>query len=267
MSKGMLADALHANPGLGSSPAPRPSPTASISTVRAQAPGGELLTYLQSEQLLYFEQMYRVLPPKGMYQASAQKPVTFTMGSFRVPQNQVLVVMDYAFDIYGFSGQAAGDYVPLQPNRLPTQVMWDIKVNNNRPGQVKYQIVPQQQTQSAPAFSIASVMAPAQQFEFDQVRAAQLQGTASPALAGMPQRRYRPGLIKVANQYVARASTTLEVTCSIIGSVPIPLAFFEANVMGTLFSQNVYDAYQSANVPTGNPHVPVVIDQTSDRRP
>lgn len=241
-----------------------PTSVAKVGTVRAQSPGGELLGYLQSTDLEYFERVWRVLPQPGMAQATPSKPTTFTMGSERAPKSQVLVILDYAFNVYRFSGAAAGDYVPFEPNSLSTQVMWDISVNGKRERlNVQYQVIPQQPTQTNQAFANSNVLARPQAWQFDIARAAQQQAPGGFGLAGMPQRRHREGLVKVSNQYVARASETLVVQCSVINPIPRPVAFFEAEVFGLLIPQNVYDAYQAANVPTGNPQVPVMIDQTS----
>ncbi len=254
-----LRQIYDANPGFGA-PKPQPQPMSSliIDTVRAQKPGGELLGYVQHDSLLYFEQLYRILPPKGFSKATPDRPVTFVMGAFRVPRSQVLVIEDYSFDIYRWSGISAGDFVPLDENRLSTQVGWDIKVNEKRPSSLSYQIIPQVQTQQQQAYQSTNPLAAPQEWEFEQVRAQQLQGPAGPAMSLMPQRHHRRGLVKVSNQYVAKSGDTLVVTCSIINPVAIPLAFFEANVMGLLMPQNMYDAYQLANVPTGDPTVPPI---------
>jgi hypothetical protein len=253
-----LSAILGSNPGLkpGALPQPQPGSTVTrVQTVRAQQPGGEILGYVQSPDLLYFEQLYRVLPPTGMFSATPNKPVVFTMGAFRVPRNQVLIILDYSFDIYRFSGAATDDYLPIEENRLSTQVGWDIKVNERRPGSLSFQIIPQAQTQAQQTFSPPNLLAPPQQWEFEAARAQALQGPAGPALSMMPQRHHRDGLVKVNNNYVAHSGDTLNVTCNVINKIPIPIAFFEANVMGLLVPQHVYDAYQAANVPTGNPQV------------
>ena len=252
-----------ANPSTGFGSLPQPMPGASVTQmglVRAQAPGGELLTYLQSDKLVWFEQLYRKLPPAGMYGATPVKPVTFTMGAFTVPPSMVLVILDYAFNIYRFSGAAAGDFLPIETNRLSTQVGWDITIDANRPGNTKFQIIPSIPTQTQQAFAPNQNRPgnPPQQWQFDLVRAAQSQGPAGPALAMMPQRHHRPGLVQVANNYVARSGNTLEVACSVINRIPIPIGFFEADVFGLLMPQNVYDAYQSANIPVGDAIVPKI---------
>jgi len=248
---------LDANPDLGHGPLPpMPMPGAVVTrmhTVRAQQPGGELLGYLQSDGIVWFEQMYRVLPPRGMYGAIPSKPLTFTMGAFKVPQSMVLVVLDYSFDIYRFSGQGAGDFIPVEPNRLSTQVGWDIKVDNQRPSNLRFQLLPQVQSQTQQAFPVTTPGAPVQPFQFDLARAQASQGPVGPALALMPQRRHRDGLLQIANQYVARSSAVLSVTCSVLNQIPIPIGFFEADICGMLLPQNVYDAYQKANVPIGEP--------------
>jgi len=234
-------------------PQPLPGSGTRIQTVRAQPPGGALMGYMQSQAVLWFEQLYRKLPPEGMFGATPSRPVRFTMGAFRVPKSMVLVVQDYAFDIYRFSGAAAGDYVPIEENRLSTQIGWDIQVDSDRPANLSFQIIPQVQSQSQPTFATIAPGVPAQQWQFDEVRALQNQGPAGPALSMMPQRRHRPGLMKLSNQYVARAGQVLQVTCSVINAVPIPIAFFEAGVTGLLITQSVFDAYQTAAAPVGDP--------------
>jgi hypothetical protein len=236
----------------------RPMPGAGVTrieTVRAHSVGGKLLEYTQSEQLLYFEQLYRKLPVDGLYNATPNHPITFTMGSFKVLRNQVLVILDYNFDIYRFSGAAAGDYVPIENNRLSTQVGWDITVNAQRPGALQYQIIPGVPTQSQQPYGPTAVGSTAQDWEFELVRAAELQGPAGPALSMMPQRHHRNGLVKVANNYVVKANGDIVVSCSVFNRIPIPIAFFEANITGILMPQATYEAYQAANGPTGNPDI------------
>jgi len=254
-----LKSLIDANPDLrggGLPPAPNPGSAYRIQTVRAQPPGGELMRYVPSEGVLWFEQLYRTLPPRGMYQATPSNPLTFVLGSFHVPKSMVLVVVDYAFDIYRFSGAAAGDFVPVETNRLSTQVGWDINIDNNRPGNLKFQILPKEQSQAQQSFpSTPNPMQPPQQYLFDNARASQGQNAAGPGLSLMPQRHHRDGNVKISNTYVARSSQVLNVACSILNAIPIPIGFFEANICGVLLPQNVYDAYQRANVPVGNPLV------------
>lgn len=240
-------------------------PVAKIPTQRAMPVGGALVQYLQTQDVQYFERTYRTLPPTGVGSASPSKPITVTMGSDRVPTNLVLVVIDYSFDVYTFSGLAPGDFVPVRQNSLATQVTWDITVDEKREGQnIQFQIIPQPQVQNNKRFVNGSALIAPQAWQFEEQRAAELQGPGGLSLSAMPQRRHREGQVKVSNQYVARSSTTLNVRFSIINPIPIPIAFFESNVMGILVAQNVFDAYQSANAPTGNPQVPVMVDQTSE---
>ncbi len=249
---------LDANPDLRGGVPARPSPGAGIRvpTVRAQTPGGELMKYVPQQGLVWFEQLYRVLPPEGMYNAVPNKPITFGMGSFRVPQSMVLVVIDYAFDIYRFSGASADDYLPIEERRLSTQVGWDININNQRPGNLDFQLIPKVPSQMQQAFAAkVGPGQPPQQWQFDAVRASQQQVAAGPGLALLPQRPQRESLVPLSNTYVAKSSETLTVACSIINKIPIPIAFFEANIWGVLLPQNVYQYYQEAGVPIGDPLV------------
>lgn len=249
---------LDANPDLrGGLPArPQPGSGVRIHTVRAQQPGGELIKYVPQEGVLWFEQLYRVLPPRGMYDATPNKPLTFGMGAVRVPKSMVLVIIDYAFDIYRFSGASADDYFPIEDRRLSTQVGWDINVDGQRKANLDMQILPKAQSQSQQAFaSPTGINQQAQQWQFDAVRASQQQVAAGPGLSLLPQRPHREGLVQLSNTYVAKSSQTLNVACSVINKIPIPIAFFEANICGVLLPQNVYAAYQEAGVPVGDPLV------------
>lgn len=250
---------LDANPDLGRGLPPTPQPGAGIrvGTVRAQQPGGELMSYVPSEGVLWFEQLYRVLPPDGMYAATPSKPLTFGMGSFKVPESMVLVIIDYSFDIYRFTGLGAGDFVPIEPSRLSTQVGWDIAVNNNRPANLNMNILPKEQSQMQQAFAPKpGVNQPPQQWQFDQVRASQNQVAASPGLSLLPQRRHRSGMVPLSNTYMARSNSVLTVSCSVLNQIPLPIGFFEANIVGTLLQQNVYDAWQRSGIPVGDALVP-----------
>ena len=250
---------LDANPDLGHGlpPMPLPGGGVRVHTVRAQEPGGELMSYVPNQGVVWFEQLYRVLPPEGMYEAVPNKPLTFGMGSFRVPQSMVLVIIDYSFDIYRFSGLGAGDFVPVEPNRFSTQVGWDINIDNERPANLNMNILPKESSRMQQAFAPrVGVNQPPQQWQFDAARASQNQVAASPGLSLLPQRRHRSGMVQLSNTYVARASKSLNVSCSVLNRIPLPIGFFEANIVGVLLQQNVYDAYQRAGIPVGSPLVP-----------
>ncbi len=250
-------------------PAPtvrRQLPVKDIELIRSQQPGGELLGYVQSRNITWWERTFRVLAPRGIYTATPSNPVNFTMGSYRLSQGQVLIVVDYAFDIYVFSGISPDDYVPIEPpSRLSTQVMWDIKVDTQRPGQnMQHQVIPKEQTQTQQAFAPNNPLAPAEQWQFDAVRASEQQGPGGAALAGMPQRRFRPGRVQIANQYEVRSGSSVVAECAVINPIPVPVVFFEVSLAGILMAQNDYDSYQAANLPSGTPQVPVLLPQTQD---
>ncbi len=191
-----------------------------------------------------------------MFSATPSSPITFTLGSFRVPKNQVLVVTDYSFNIYRFSGASPGDYFPIEENRLSTQVGWDINVDGSRQADLSYELIPSVETQNSAAFPVPSTSDdPAQDYQFEQVRQMQNLGAVSAASSLMPQRLVRPGRTPVANNYVAQTNSNLNVSCSIIRRIPIPIAFFEATISGMLMTQGVYIQYQKGIIPFGVPLV------------
>lgn len=237
-------------------PAGESPTTMTVPTVRAQAPGGAVLTYAQSQSLTWFERTYRALPPTGMYSATPSKPVSFTLGSYRVPVNQVLIVLDHAFDIYRFSGLVAGDFVPIEANRLSTQVGWDITASEStRDQDLGFQLIPAAPSLNQPSFQQLGFGASADAWQFEVARQVQNQGQVPAAASMLPQRHTRPGLMKVSSNYVVRAGSTIDVKCNVIRRIPMPIGFFEGNICGILMPQNVFLEYQKTAVPYGNPQV------------
>jgi hypothetical protein len=222
----------------------------SMQAMRVQPAGGQLLNYVQHESVLWFERLYRKLPVNGMYAATPSQPVSITMGAEHVPGSMVLIVLDYRFDIYRFSGAYPGEYVPVGNRRLSTQVGWDIAFSGNkRAGNFEFQLVPQvplSAVQQSFATSINPSLGPQQpqQWEFDQARQLNSQSTVAAGLSLMPQRHHREGLMQVSNEYVLRSSDTLTFTCNVFNTIPIPIAFFEVNFTGILMQQALFDQFQ-----------------------
>lgn len=215
------------------------------SSDRVVLAGGQLASYVTPSAIVPFEAVWRRLPEDGIFTASPSRPCQFEMGSFRVPQSMGLVLLDYRFDIYRPSGSAAGDYVPLEDNRLPTQVGWNIKSNANVQGNVRYELNPQPPAASAPAYEPqpnpglipGGPAAPATDAQFDRARYAQAQAAAGD-LSLMPQRHHRSGLLHVPAPWTLHSNTSLTLSCSIFRAIPIPIAFFEAEVFGFLIPDN-----------------------------
>lgn len=207
--------------------------------------GGQLASYVTPSAIIPFEAVWRKLPDDGIFTASPSQPFQFDLGSFRVPDSMGLVVLDYRFDIYRPSGSAAGDFVPLEDNRLPTQVGWNIRSNANIQGNVRYELNPSPPAGASPAYTaqpnpglIPGGPGPvATDAQFDRARYAQAQA-ASGDLSLMPQRHHREGLLRVPAPWTLHSGTSLTLSCHIFRAVQIPLGFFEGEVFGFLMPDN-----------------------------
>lgn len=212
---------------------------------RVMLAGGQLASYVTPGSIIPFEAVWRRLPEDGIFTASPSSPCQFEMGSFRVPQSMGLVLLDYRFDIYRPSGSAAGDFVPLEDNRLPTQVGWNIKSNANIQGNVRYELNPQPPGGSGPGYDPppnpglipGGPGAPATDAMFDRARFAQAQAAVG-SLSLMPQRHHREGLLRVPAPWTLHSNTSLTFSCSVFRAIPIPIAFFEAEAFGFLMPDN-----------------------------
>lgn len=256
----LLPQFQQANPGFGTPPV-SPAPGAMVTraaSLKVQPAGGKLLDYIYHDSIEWFEQLYRKLPTTGMYSASPQSPVTIEVGSFRVPQSMVFVLLDYYFDIYRFSGAVVGEFVPIENRRLSTQVTWDITLpSGRRPANMLFQIVPQDPSVASQEYAptitggnMRTGLTPASDFMFTQAAALQQQMAGGAALSSLPQRHHRDGLMQLNQNYVARASDTVAVKLTVRDALPIPIGFFEANICGLLLPQLVFEKYQVSGKPT-----------------
>lgn len=208
---------------------------------RVMKAGGEILSYVTPESIVPFEAVYRRLPVDGIFEATPHQPVQFDMGFFQVPQTMALVLLDWRFDIYRPSGSAAGDYVPLEPNRLSTQVGWNIKSNARVQGNYHYELSPippaagspSYQSNPNPGFIPGGPATPATDDQFSAARALSAQ-SATGDLSILPQRHHRQGLMPCPAPWCLHSSSSLTISCHVFRAIQIPIAFFEAEVFGFL---------------------------------
>ncbi len=245
-----------ARTGLPSATAFERGVTTLCSSDRVVLAGGQLASYVTPSAIVPFEMLWRRLPEDGIFTADPSNPCQFEMGSFQVPVSMGLVLLDYRFDIYRPSGSASGDFVPLEDNRLPTNVGWNIKSNANIQGNVRFELNPQPPSSSMPAYQPqpnpglipGGPGAPATDAQFDRARYAQAMA-ASGDLSLMPQRHHRQGLLRVPAPWTLHSNTSLTLSCHIFRAVPIPIAFFEAEVFGFLMPDNDIIALEQAIAP------------------
>ncbi len=251
-------NAFARNNGLGQGgmpPAPRPAAVVGQAPVnRVQLAGGILESYIMHDSIIPLEWQFRKLPPSGIAVATASEPAKVTLGTFMVPKDMAFVLLDYRFDIYRPSGAAVGDFVPLEERRLSTQIGWTITSSGKYQGNTHYELLPSQATPntasmkffpSNPNAGIIPGFSPpvAEQAQFDQARFSNMQAPSAGGLAMLPQRHHREGLMKVPYSWYINQNERLEVQAVIFGAVPIPIAFFEAEITGILVSQNAMKAF------------------------
>lgn len=251
---------LRSNPGL----APAGQGSGSLdggvitrcSADRVMLAGGQLSSYITPTAIIPLEFVWRKLPPDGIFTATPSTPVQFDLGSFQVPQSQGFVLLDYRFDIYRPSGCAAGDFVPLEANRLPTQVGWNLRSNANIQGNYHYELNPSPAAEASPAYQSnpnpgfipGGPSQPATDDRFQAARYQQVQA-ASGDLSMMPQRHHREGLLHVPAPWLLHSNQSITPSCHIMRGVQIPIAFFEAEIFGFLLPDNDLLELQKALAP------------------
>ncbi len=243
--------------GQGAPPSPGDQAMVQIcSAERVLKAGGEITGYVTPDSIVPFEAVYRRLPVDGIFEATPSQPVQFDMGFFQVPQTMALVLLDWHFDIYRPSGAAAGDYVPLEPNRLSTQVGWNIQSNQRVQGNFHYELNPIPAAQSRPSYQSnpnpgfipGGPGTPATDDQFTAARFQQVQA-ASGDLSILPQRHHRQGLMPCPAPWSLHSSSSLTISCHVFRAIQIPIAFFEAEVFGFLIPDNDLLALQKVLQP------------------
>lgn len=228
---------------------------------RVMLAGGQLASYITPTAITPLEFLWRKLPPDGIFTATPQTPVQFDLGSFEVPQSQGFVLLDYRFDIYRPSGAAAGDFVPLEENRLPTQVGWNLRSNANIQGNYHYELNPSAPAQAAPAYQSnpnyglipGGPAQPATNDRFEQARYLEAQA-ASGDLSLMPQRHHRQGLLHVPAPWLLHSNQSITPSCHVMRAIQIPIAFFEVSIFGFLMPDNDLLELQKALAPCRSPN-------------
>lgn len=228
----------------------RPLTATACDTVRTQLAGGFLPTLAMHAELAPTEEVYRKLPASGMFTATPAKPYILELGSFTVPSNMVLLLLDWRYDIYRPDPVMVGNVLPIPDRSLALSIGWDIQFNSQRPGNVKYQIAPAFPSASQAAYIanpnagiIMGAGAPgpasAPQVDFDNARAAALQSTTM-GLGMQPQRHRRDVQPDMPFTYILEPTHRLVLRAIIFQPVPIPLSFFEAEFSGILTGANAF---------------------------
>jgi len=221
--------------------------------LRIQMAGSWLLQLANHASTTPFERLYRGLPEDGMFTARPERPSTLELGVYTVPQQMVLLILDWRFDIYRFNGAIVGDVVPITDRELALSIGWDIRFSGRRTSDVEYQIAPAvTPTGSLAAYAsnpnpgfIPSNGGPiplASQDAFDRQRAL-LQQPSDTGRSMQPQRHRRDVQPEMPFTYVVESNQRVQFLAIAFQPVSIPLAFFEAEFSGLLLGENTFKEF------------------------
>lgn len=270
----VLKEVAEANRGLSATVPPRPDPAsygAPCSAQRVVQAGGALSQLLMHPSFTPFEVLFRRLPEEGVFEATPQRNFRFELGAFAVPSRMSFVFVDYRFDIFRLSGAVAGDFVPLEERRLADRIGYDVKINDYRKGNLRYELDPRpiqiqrqdyqgQQRGGTTAFGPLPFVpppgagpaapTPAQFAGANFARASTPAGTGN---ALLPQRTQRQGPLPLPFTYVAEGDQRVAFDVVVFKPIPIPLAFFEVSVTGLLIPANLLSDMLEGMRPCSSP--------------
>lgn len=212
---------------------------------RFVAAGGDLVSEILHPAMVPFEQLYRRLPEEGMFNpgVAPNNPFTFELGAFQVPDRRALLIFDIRPDIYRFSGIDPGDFMPVENRRFGSIMGFDLTVDQQRTGEVKFELDPAPIIRtSQQAFTNQNTQRPT--FNTSQQAVGQANSFASPAGAGtglLPQRHERYGALSIPFTIIARAKQTVQARCVIFRPIPTPIAFIEYDIAGILVPETWID--------------------------
>ncbi len=243
-----------------------------------QAGGALQALVMDDATVIPFERLYRRLPEDGMFSAgvSPNRPFTFELGAFRVPNNYSLLLFDLRPDIYRLSGVDAGDFVPVEARRFGSIMGFDVNVDQQRSRMdLKFELDPIQIQTNRQAFTaqatplnqqaalarpsssdVSFVTAGPQATPQSVYNISASNSFANAAGVGsslMPQRPRRPGALGIPFTMIVRATQTVQVQCVIFRRLPSPIAFIEYDISGLLVPSRWESALMACSRPLTGP--------------
>lgn len=228
---------------------PIPSRCGAVRTVLA---GGDLMKLVNHPSITTLERVWRRNAVDGVFTASPAAPFQFELGAISVPQQMVLVVLDYRFEIYIPSGVIAGDTQPLPPRRLSTSVGYDVKFSDRRLDNVNYELTPSNPNVAAqetyapyqnggiiPGGQIAGASAA----EFQRLRGDNQRVATASGLSTLPQRERRDAQLAMPFTYVVNSNQRVNLNVVVFNAIPYPIAFFEGELSGLMLPAHSFSAF------------------------
>jgi hypothetical protein len=201
----------------------------------------------QNPALESFEKLFRTTPDDAWYDVSRSpsNPTQFEIGTFLVPQSRCIIITNFSFEAYKFSGVGAYASEPLDRSELNGIIAYRFDVSGKVPGSVDYEINPSVSTGRRRKFSgdPTKLIPPNQRTAQDFQRvASNAFGSASGFGTGiMPPRLGRFG--DQNKPYACKANTSEQITMTgvVLRPMPVPLAFIEGVMQGYIGPQDLID--------------------------
>lgn len=205
--------------------------------------GGVLADRFLHPAFQIFEREYRRLPDEGFYSPnlSLSKPFTFELGTYTVPKNTALWLMDYQFDVYRPSGIDPGDFVRLEPGRFSNLLGFDLNITSGiRKSNVGYQLDPAPLTLGSTEFiPVAGDLSEAGGAE-NLFRSTRTRNTVSTIGSGLlPLREDVQGARGTPFTWVVGEGATVRVSCQVFGQLTSPISAISGRIAGFLLQSNL----------------------------
>lgn len=210
--------------------------------IRTIVSGGWLGSLINHPSTTPLERVFRRLPAGGVFTATPQAPFSFELGAVRVPSSMVLVIFDWRFAIYEPSGIVAGDSQELEDRRLSTSVGYELRFNEHRQDNVRYEMTPSDPNvaaqESMAGSSDAGTTVPGSELSgvsaatFQRLRASNTRASVSSGASTIPQRHRRDAQLDMPFTYIVQAGQFANMRVHVFEAIPIPLSFFEGELSG-----------------------------------
>lgn len=208
-------------------------------------PYGALFPQIQSKDFTSYERMFRKLPEAGMFlpDVSVKNPFQFEVGGLNVPQQSWLVLTFFSLAAGKFSGVAAGDTEPLEPERMTTCWGFDLVVaQNSRPRNCEYEIDPVPILSNGQSYDRIQTdvgRGTVVDTAFQRTRAAAFAAPSGAGRATLPFRYGKYGSPQGPFTIVLAPGQTLAMRCTIFRPLPIPIAYVQFDVSGYQIPQTL----------------------------
>lgn len=241
---------------------------------RTVSAGGFLPDLLMHPSVVPFQWTFRKLPNIGVFIATRSQPYQFEIGAFTVPENMSLVVAQYRFQPFRFSGAEAAEPVPLEDQLQSLSIAYDILIANTHKGNIRTELIPAIPSVLPASYlgnptggTITNAVAVTSSVFGTIYEPSPVQPGANNPQPGAPGLTYFPmnaqqylnnlsggdGLLpqsqadsqgpsKFPFSYYAEATQAVSLRVNIFKGVTVPIAFFQATLAGYLMTSNALKA-------------------------